>query len=459
MNNKDDKSLDTPFNLDDHDFAGQEILTSEPSRLMRISILVIFAMIVAAVAWSFFGKADVIVKANGMLAPEGEVKRIYVPIEGEIVDNFMVEGSPVSKGDVLLRINSPGAVQLATAAESAQLKLKVAEQKSELYPEQRKGMEARLELIKVQIASEQQLQDKRMEESMAKLKEQQTLKLQKANVNLKRAQQAMNAAYEDWQAHVRLRKTEGGGGISARKVDEKRSEYQSKRAEYELKKTELSEFELELTKEKLKIVEEIQKKSEGLSNLKVRLAEQQAQIDQGDLQNEASVRMARAEVRSAERIRFDDLDEDAFLLVRAPTTGVLTDVEATQDGVKVDGKKPVAGIAPSEAKMVFELEIPEKNRAFLREGMTLKLKLNAFPFQRYGAIEGTLHYIAPTATLSALDRKQIVYKARAHIDRENIEVGETSYPLRYGMLGVGEIVVRKRRLIDLALDPFRQVAG
>jgi len=33
------------------------------------------------------------------------------------------------------------------------------------------------------------------------------------------------------------------------------------------------------------------------------------------------------------------------------------------------------------------------------------------------------------------------------------------YPLRYGMTAVAEIVVRERRLIDLALDPFRNVGG
>lgn len=109
--------------------------------------------------------------------------------------------------------------------------------------------------------------------------------------------------------------------------------------------------------------------------------------------------------------------------------------------------------------MIVELEIPEQNRAFLKEGMAIKLKLNAFPFQRYGSIDGRLEYIAPTASLSARDRKRIVYKARASLAQEHIDVGEARYPLRYGMLGTGEIVVRKRRLIDLAFDPFRKVAG
>jgi HlyD family secretion protein len=38
-------------------------------------------------------------------------------------------------------------------------------------------------------------------------------------------------------------------------------------------------------------------------------------------------------------------------------------------------------------------------------------------------------------------------------------VAETRYPLRYGMTATAEVVVRDRRLIDLALDPFRQIGG
>ena len=45
------------------------------------------------------------------------------------------------------------------------------------------------------------------------------------------------------------------------------------------------------------------------------------------------------------------------------------------------------------------------------------------------------------------------------LERDHYLVADTKYPLRYGMTATVEIVVRARRLIDLALDPFRQVGG
>ena len=119
---------------------------------------------------------------------------------------------------------------------------------------------------------------------------------------------------------------------------------------------------------------------------------------------------------------------------------------------------PLGGIAPKNARQILKIEIAEQDRAFLKEGMTVKMKFNAFPFQRYGLINGTLDFISP-ATKPAPQGKQPVYEGRVTLGRDYYVVTSTHYPLRYGMTATAEIVVRQRRLIDLALDPFRQMGG
>jgi HlyD family secretion protein len=52
-----------------------------------------------------------------------------------------------------------------------------------------------------------------------------------------------------------------------------------------------------------------------------------------------------------------------------------------------------------------------------------------------------------------------VFKGRVRLNRDYFEVESQHYPLRYGMEATAEIVVRKRRMIDLALDPFRNLKG
>ncbi|MGB5468160.1 MAG: hemolysin D, partial [Sedimenticolaceae bacterium] len=74
--------------LEEHSAEGIAILTSEPSRLIVGTITVIAGLMLAAIVWAFVGHADVIVSASGVLQPEGEVRRFYAPVEGELVDLY-----------------------------------------------------------------------------------------------------------------------------------------------------------------------------------------------------------------------------------------------------------------------------------------------------------------------------------------------------------------------------------
>jgi hemolysin D len=67
-------------------------------------------------------------------------------------------------------------------------------------------------------------------------------------------------------------------------------------------------------------------------------------------------------------------------------------------------------------------------------------------------------FISP-ATKPSAGGRQPVYEGRVTLERFDVKVGGTSYPLRHGMTAVAEIVVRERRLIDLALGPFRHIGG
>ena len=154
MSQKERKPKDLASELEDHSAEGIAILTSEPSRLIRATIYIMFALLFAGFAWSFIGRADVIVKANGRLGPESEERRVYAPINGELVDVFMAEGMPVSKGDVLARVNSPAAIQVATQALNARMKFLDAQERYAMFPAQRKAMENRIEAITSQITTE-----------------------------------------------------------------------------------------------------------------------------------------------------------------------------------------------------------------------------------------------------------------------------------------------------------------
>ena len=73
-------------------------------------------------------------------------------------------------------------------------------------------------------------------------------------------------------------------------------------------------------------------------------------------------------------------------------------------------------------------------------------------------LHSTVAFISP-ATKPSPTTKLPVYEGRVTLDRDYYQVSNTKYPLRYGMTATAEIVGRERRLIDLGLDPFRNLAG
>jgi len=163
--------------LEDHSVEGIAILTAEPVRIARALIWAMVALVVAGLLWSFVGRADVIVSAQGTLSPESEVRRIYAPIDGELADLYIAEGQPVSKGDVLARLNARGAIEAASNALQAQLKLEDAERDWKQFPEKKALMERKAAALKAQMEVEAHLHENRVSEGTTKLAEGQKAEL------------------------------------------------------------------------------------------------------------------------------------------------------------------------------------------------------------------------------------------------------------------------------------------
>lgn len=444
--------------LEDHSAEGIAILATEPSRLMHTTILLMVALLMAGLIWSFIGRADVIVTAAGTLSPDSDVRRFYAPIEGELVDLYIAEGVPVSEGDVLARLNARGAIQAATQALEAQLQRSNAEREHKRFPARKELMMRQAEALTRQIEIAERQHEKRVAEGMAKLAEAQKAKLEEARGNLAKARRVRDVARRELAKFKRLFERPGGGGISKDQVEDKRSDLLVAEANYKLAEAKLGELDFQLSNEYAQAKAELEGSDQKLTELQI---EHDALIDKIEYEENKvlmALRSAKVEAEAASRIKFQNIDEDNFLRILAPVSGVITEVTFTQPGDKVQANTPLGGIAAAGARAVLNIEIPEADRAFLRVGQSVKMKFNAFPYQRYGFVEGTLEYIAPSTQLSE-KTQQPVYNGRVGLDRDYFEVGDEKYPLRYGMEAMAEIVVRKRRLIDFALDPFRKLEG
>jgi hemolysin D len=444
--------------LGDHSSEGIAILTAEPWRALHGLIYTMIALVLTGLIWSFIGRADVIVTEQGALAPASEVRRFYAPVDGEVVNLYVAEGQPVTKGDVLARLNARGAIEAASNAMQAQLKLENAEREWRQFPEKKALLEQRAATLRQAMELEEQQHQKRTALGTSQLVEEQKARMLEARTNVEDTRRARDAAQAEAQKFERVLAGPGGSGVSLIQVEAKRNARQAAENAYRVAQSRVSELTARQSQELVLAQSQLESSGEQLKKLRLDYESAASELATAEEKLRLQLNTARIEADAAARIRFENIDKDNYLRILAPVSGVVTDLTSTQPGDKVQANAPLGGIAPSKSRSVVKVEIAENDRAFLREGLPVKLKFNAFPYQRYGVIDGTLEYVSP-ATKPSAQTKLPVYEARISVEREYYQVAGTRYPLRYGMTAAVEIIVRERRLIDLALDPFRQIGG
>ncbi|KQP82755.1 hypothetical protein ASF57_11405 [Methylobacterium sp. Leaf117] len=203
--------------------------------------------------------------------------------------------------------------------------------------------------------------------------------------------------------------------------------------------------------------------------IKAFVAENSEKLDQAERQ--VSVYQQRLERTSLE------LDQTT---IRSPIDGIVQSSSLTTIGQVVNPGDELMRIVPEDAGLEVECYLPNKDIGFVKVGQPAVLKIESFPFTRYGTIDATVTRVAsdaipePDASLLEQDSaRQRRERARVGADRmqnlvfpitlrlvgTTLNVDGTAIPLRAGMAVTAEIKTGQRRLIDYVLSPIRQIAG
>ncbi len=82
----------------------------------------------------------------------------------------------------------------------------------------------------------------------------------------------------------------------------------------------------------------------------------------------------------------------------------------------------------------------------------MKLRYDAFPYQRYGVRYGTVRWIGPAGFAS---RDSGAFRALVDLRDTTISIRGLPQPLMPGMEGLADVVVGRRSLVGLAFEPLR----
>jgi hemolysin D len=145
-------------------------------------------------------------------------------------------------------------------------------------------------------------------------------------------------------------------------------------------------------------------------------------------------------------------------ILYAPVDGIIFQLPIQNPGAVVQPGTLIAQIAPRGAPMILRSQISSQDMGFLKVGLPVKVKFDAYPFQDYGVIAGRLSWISPDSKLVQVgQRQQEMFELEVELAQSYVQAGNKQIVLTPGLTATAEVVVRQRRVIDFFTDPFKQL--
>jgi len=140
----------------------------------------------------------------------------------------------------------------------------------------------------------------------------------------------------------------------------------------------------------------------------------------------------------------------------APIDGVVQQLAVHTVGGVVTPAQALMVIVPHEDSLEVEAVIENKDIGFVRPGQTAEVKVETFPFTRYGTIPAQVTTVSGDAV--PLERGGLAYLARLSLTRTSVTVDGQEVDLTAGMAVTAEIKTDVRRVIEFVLSPVLRYA-
>lgn len=433
-------------------------LRDGPPRLaLRAILWSLLALVFGGLAWAMLARLDIIASAGGKLVPTSHVK-IVQPAESGVVEEIMVrDGSRVRAGQVLARMNATMATaDLNTVrAELTRRRLELRRIDAELDggPLLREPGDdpAHFAALLAQFDANRQAQRDALDQEAAVV-ERARADLAASKAQREKLASVLPAYREQDSAFTQLYKDGFAGRLM--QLDKQR---------------ELIEKERDLATQGHTIAASraaIAQSQRRLAQLRSAYA-QRLQAER----TEAQAQVARLEQDLAKATRRGELLE-----LRAPQDGVVKDLATHTAGAVLQPGTVLMNLVPDADPLQAEVWVANADIGFVGVGQKTMLKLAAYPFQRYGLIEGRVMHVSADATEPARAGSGGVaadvasggstpsadtgpaFKVLVGLDRQVLEGAGQSLRLAPGMAVSAEIHQGTRSVLEYLLSPVQRVA-
>lgn len=423
------------------------IQQTHPSPMPRIVLGLIFLLIAIMLVWAIFGRLDVVAVAEGKLIPATYLK-IVQPSEGGIVkDIHVIEGESVKAGQVLVEMDSHTAEADSTTIRDAlqyhDLTLRRIEAELNGTPFRRKqGDDSQLfdKVNAAYLANIRAYQDDLSAELASKRKAQSDLA---ASQEIQRKLEQTLPSYKAQEASYEELGKEGFAGQLM--VDEK------KRFRIE------TEQDLEAQKHNAKSIRAT------IAQADQRLAQIRSDYRQ---KLEAEKVATFTEEQKLKQDWAKQSHKNGLLQLKAPQAGIIKDLATHTPGTVVSPGTVLMTLVPVHETLNAEVWIKNEDAGFVHEGQSVKLKLTAYPFQKYGMIDGVVQQVGADATEQNQQRNNASeetrtllpasYKTLIKLSMQELKVDDKVLELNPGMQVSAEIKLADQTVMEYLLSPVRK---
>jgi hemolysin D len=407
----------------------------------RIALWLIMAFALIAVLWATFGRVDVVATAVGKIIPNDRTKVIQ-PMETALVKAIHVrDGQEVAPGQVLIELDAT-----TTTADSERLR--------------NEALTARLEALRA----------KTLLASLANGAAPRLAPLDGVDAARLQAEQGQaNGQFEEYQA----RRLQWQAEIARRQAELQATQEQVAKLEQTLpiarqrardyqklvKENFISqhgylereqariEHEQDLASSRAKVAEIRWALAEAKQQRATLSAETRRQLlDQHNLASQRAASLEQEQVKADQRNR--------MMRLTAPVGGTVQQLAVHTVGGVVTPAQPLMVIVPRDNVLEVEAMLLNKDIGFVNPGQDAEVKLETFPFTKYGTIHGTVAHVSSDAIQD--DRLGLAYLTRVNLARDTIQVENKGVRLSPGMAVTIEVKTGTRRVIEYFLAPLVQ---
>jgi len=414
-------------------YATEELLDALPRVWTRGLLYLVIVFMAIVLPWAILAKVDETGTARGRLEPKGKVIKLDASVAGKVAAIKVKEGQTVKAGQSLLVLESEEA--LATL-QQAQAKLE--------------GQQARLpllELIEKQLGTAARTQQ-RQQQAQVSAQQAQIQKIrQQLTFHLAESLLVEQLLSKDREAVQRYRSLRQQGIVSEVQVDASERTMIENEQRLRQAHSDTQQTQSELKKQ--------QSQSENL----------QRQGELTAIESEKQVKQIQAQIAvSAAEIAVTKSQIQSLLfqlqqrVLNAPIDGTVFQLPVKSPGVVVRAGDTLAQIAPKGTALILKAQMAVPESGFLRVGMPVKVKFDAYPFQDYGIVPGRLSWISPDSKVQTTDRDKVdTYELEITLAQPYLKTSSQQIALVPGQTATAEAIVRQRRIIDFILDPFKKL--